>query len=141
VDRPRQALGLPQVMAVRQHRANQICIVCGEENIECKHGRNAAVDRAGFEASFGLDGDEMVYVAMSDLFGIAIPDDLDELVQVIAIIPPGARLWIAAVHPIDEPFDFEYHTKASCEAEYWTGIHILLAGGILPPQLSGTRLR
>ena len=75
------------------------------EGIEGHDGCQAAVDRGGLEALVGLLGDEAVDVVKGDGAGRPVADAGCELLEVVAVIAPGAGLGVAAAHPIDEAFN------------------------------------
>jgi hypothetical protein len=89
------------------HRAGQFIVLRHEKGIQgCDRGQ-AAVDGAGLETLFCLLAYEGVHFPESDFSQWLVSDDLDEETQVIAIVPPGARVRVAPAQPIDETFDFD----------------------------------
>jgi hypothetical protein len=100
-----QALRLAQEVAAGDDRANQcrvfVCQVSEERQDSCQ----AAVDRGGLEAVRNLDVDKVVDVAVGDHGRRAVANYSSELPEIVCIVSPGARLGIAAAHPVDEVID------------------------------------
>ena len=75
-------------MAARQDGAGQIIVFGREEGIKGHNRGQPAVDGGGLETLRRLLADEVVYIVKGDLAGWALPNDLDEEMQVIALIIP-----------------------------------------------------
>jgi len=101
-----ETLPFAQVVAVGQDGANEGRVLVRQEGVEGGDGRQPAVDSAGLEALVGLIGDKAVDVAECDFAGWTVPGKGRELEQVVAVVAPRARRWIAAAEPVDKRLDF-----------------------------------
>jgi hypothetical protein len=95
------------MVAARVYRADQLVIFYRQIGVQGHQRSQSAVDGGGLEPFFRLSGDEEVYFPKRDLGGSTVSDHGDELAQVIAIVPPGAGLWVATARPVDETLDFD----------------------------------
>ena len=88
--RPGQALALLQAVAAGQHGADQVRVLVGQEGVERGDGRQAAVDGRRLQPAGDLLGDKAVDVVKGDGLGWPVADDGDELLEVAAVVAPGA---------------------------------------------------
>ncbi len=54
-----------------------------------------------------LLGDETINILKLDRAGRLISDDLNELLEVVTVVPPSARMGIAAALSVDEAIDLD----------------------------------